>query len=411
MGQCDRGSHQTPVKIGGAASKPGRSICNLKSAICNAVCPVFDFDAPVAYSNHVNHLPCFCFPAVFAFAMLIAGAAVPARADDPPLTGTVTPRIREAADRGLAWLASHQNDNGSWSCKIGYKLMENYLGKDGDHVGVTGLAGLALMGGGNLPNRGRYGKETAKALEFVLSCVRPEDGYITHQSSRMYEHAFALLFLAEVMGTTPREDVKRALKSSVNLLVRAQNPDGGWRYQPTPFDADLSVTVSTLQALRAARNVGVAVPKPTIARAERYVRECANGDGSFKYQMGSQQDTRTSFALTACGVVSMYSLGDYHSKEVQQGVEWLAGARGRRMEPGWGEFHYFYGHYYSVQAFYLAGGAYWRNYWTRISEDILAPNHQQADGHWDDDVGPAYATAMACIILQIPCEYLPIFQK
>jgi squalene cyclase len=349
----------------------------------------------------------FLVPAALA-ALLAAAAPASLRADDPPPTADMTPAIRRAVDRGLAWLADHQNDNGSWSCKIGYKLMENYLGKDGDHVGVTGLAGLALLGGGNVPHRGRYGDEAAKALDFVLSCVRPEDGYITHQSSRMYEHAFATLFLAEVHGMSPREDVRLALKSAVNLLVRAQNADGGWRYQPTPFDADLSVTVSTLQALRAARNVGIAVPKTTIDRAVRYIRACANEDGSFSYQLGPQ-DTRTSFALTACGVVSLHSLGDYASRDVQQGVEWLIGAKPRRLEPEWKEFHYFYGHYYAAQAFYLARGKAWRNYWTRVSSDILG--HQQPDGHWDDDVGPAYATAMACIILQIPCEYLPIFQK
>lgn len=348
-------------------------------------------------------------------ALLASLGAVPhpLAADDPPPVADITPRIQRAVDNGLAWLASRQNPNGSWTCPIGYKLMDNYLGKDGDHVGVTGLAGLAFMGSGSLPHRGRYGREMAAALDFVLGCVRAEDGYITFQSSRMYEHAFAALFLAEVYGMTPREDVKRALKSAANLLVRAQNPDGGWRYQPTPFDADLSVTVSTLQALRAARNVGIAVPRSTIDQAVRYIRRCASDDGSYSYQLGPQ-DTRTSFALTACGVVSMYSLGDYHSREVLQGVEWLAGARGRQMEPAWGQFHYFYGHYYAAQAFYLARGSAWSAYWARVSDEIV--RNQTENGlaprdHWNDDVGPTYATAMACIILQIPCEYLPIFQK
>lgn len=340
--------------------------------------------------------------------LTVAAAAAPLAADDPPSPAPLTPAIRKSVDKGLAWLAANQNDNGSWTCRIGYKLMNNFLGKEGDHVGVTALAGLAFLGNGSLPHRGRHGKESAKALDFVLGCVRREDGYITHQSSRMYEHAFATLFLAEVHGTSPREDVKKALKGAVSLIVRAQNANGGWRYQPTPFDADLSVTVSTLQALRAARNVGVAVPRTTIDRAVTYIKQCANRDGSFSYQLGLH-DTRTSFALTACGVVSLYSLGDYQSREVQQGVEWMTGTVGRRRDPRYGEFHYFYGHYYASQVFYLARGAAWRSYWPRISNEIV--NAQLPDGHWEDDVGPPYATAMACIVLQIPCEYLPIFQK
>ena len=33
------------------------------------------------------------------------------------------------------------------------------------------------------------------------------------------------------------------------------------------------------------------------------------------------------------------------------------------------------------------------------------------DGSWDDGICPHYSTAMACIILQVPNNYLPILQK
>jgi hypothetical protein len=58
---------------------------------------------------------------------------------------------------------------------------------------------------------------------------------------------------------------------------------------------------------------------------------------------------------------------------------------------------------------YLAGGEDWTSYYRNLKSEILGM--QGRDGHWEDDVGSNYATAMACIILQIPCEYLPIFQK
>ena len=39
-------------------------------------------------------------------------------------------------------------------------------------------------------------------------------------------------------------------------------------------------------------------------------------------------------------------------------------------------------------------------------------NRFRNDGSWSDAVvGSDYATAMACIILQIPNNYLPIMQK
>jgi hypothetical protein len=36
---------------------------------------------------------------------------------------------------------------------------------------------------------------------------------------------------------------------------------------------------------------------------------------------------------------------------------------------------------------------------------------QEVDGSWDDDYGREYGTAMAVLILEIPVQYLPIFQR
>ncbi len=351
---------------------------------------------------------------ILTIAIILASAAVPGRADDGvrAARADVDERVLAAIDRGLAYLARTQNTDGSWTCKIGYKLNENYMGEDGANVAATALAGMAFLAGGSVPGRGRYGDSVAKALDFILSCSRAEDGYITRQGSRMYEHAFATLFLAEVCGTAPREDVKLRLKEAVNLLIRCQNAEGGWRYQPTPIDADISVTVTILQGLRAARNVGIKVPRSTIEKAMRYVKECGGTyDGSFRYQRDPRFGTRSTFALTAAGITCLYSAGEYDAPEIERGLEYLQNHR-PELRPRF--YHYFYGHYYGAQAMFQAGGAYWKNYFPALRDEFLAPPErggQHPDGHWSDDVGPAYATAMACVILQIPLEYLPIFQR
>ena len=56
---------------------------------------------------------------------------------------------------------------------------------------------MAFLSGGHLPGQGPYGKVLDKALDFVLSHVT-EYGYITANKTRMYSHAFSVLFLAEV---------------------------------------------------------------------------------------------------------------------------------------------------------------------------------------------------------------------
>jgi len=349
------------------------------------------------------------------FAFLAGLPALPAGAgeDRVPCPGPgFDAEVRSAVDRGLAYLASRQGPNGSWVNRVGYKLYDNYYGEEHESVDVTALAGMAFVAGGSVPGRGRYGRNVERGVRWLLSKVRQEDGYITHGGSRMYSHAFATLFLAEIYGMTRQEDLKPFLRRAVDLLVSYQNREGGWRYQPIPVDADLSVTVSVLQALRAARNVGIAVPAQTIEQATRYVLRCATPRG-FRYQCdtadyAARNDTRISYAMTACGIVSLFSAGRYDARELRDALQVL-----RQWDhSGYvGKLHYYYGHYYAAQAMYIAGGEDWTRYYANLKAEILGPGMQAPAGYWEDDVGRNYATAMACLILQIPCEYLPIFQK
>ena len=57
-----------------------------------------------------------------------------------------------------------------------------------------------------------------------------------------------------------------------------------------------------------------------------------------------------------------------------------------------------------------AGGARWENWYPAIRDELLA--RQLPDGSWPDAlVNIEYGTAMACLILQMPNNYLPIFQR
>jgi len=324
-----------------------------------------------------------------------------------PVSADFNGRARDAVERGLAFLAARQNPNGSWYDRVGYSFQGVLYGEDAESVYGTALACMAFVAAGNVPGRGRYGGQVARGLQWLLARVR-EDGYVTHAGSRMYDHAIATLFLADMVGMTRREDVKRAVKRAVYLLVNAQNPEGGWRHQPIPVDADLSVSALVIQALRAARNAGVAVPESTVLQARRYVTRCATEEG-FVYQPPrgwGRRGPRTTFAMTAGGIVSMFNLGVHDAPEVRPALEALS-RRLRWDRPG--RNHYFYAHYFASQAAHAAGGEVWASYYPRVRDEIL--EMQQPDGRWEDEVGIHYATSMACIVLQAPCERLSLFQK
>jgi len=331
-----------------------------------------------------------------------------------------------AAEKGLAFLAAHQKEDGSWPGDVGYKLEDGYRvwNESSSHVGVTALAGMAFLAGGHVPGRGPYGKVVEKAVDFLLKQVR-HDGYITANETRMYSHAFASLFLAEVYGMNQREDVRNALQKAVDLIVASQNQQGGWRYQPHVADADMSVAACQVMALRAARNIGIEVPRETIDRAVTYVRDSAvrredslyqsaySRPGMFRYQ--PEPRSRASEPLTAAGITILHGAGVYADADIESGMRVLD-ARLRDFSRDYGErfdghYYFYYGHYYAVQAYHIVGGKRYREYFEMIQSTLL--RMQREDGSWPNRVGPGsvYGTATACLILQIPKQYLPIFQR
>ena len=325
---------------------------------------------------------------------------------------------RARIDRGLEYLYKSQNPDGSWMDHVGRKVHYTYECHLARHVGVTALGGMAFLSSGALPDQGprrRYCLAVRKALEFIMDQVDPS-GFISAFGSRMYSHAFATLFLAEAYGTSIYPDAARlrdSLRKAVKLIVRAQNDHGGWRYMPQSRDSDMSVTVCQVMALRAARNAGIQVPKETIVAAIKYVRDSFEERvGAFTYQIHAEYrgPSRHSFALTACGVATLYNAGIYDSHEIREGLNFLSSElRRTRDVPPRNTFDYFYGHYYAVQAAFQAGGKYWQRWYEFIKSELS--ELQASDGSWEDLVGPNYATAMAVIILQLPNQYLPITES
>jgi hypothetical protein len=332
---------------------------------------------------------------------------------DNPARGMITPATQEAIDAGLAYLERNQHADGSFGTN-----------QQVGNVAITSICGLAFMAGGHQPGRGRYGRVVTRALEYVLSQEdRTQPGFLTNPRASfhgpMYGHGFATLFLAEAHGMVNqpalRTQLRETLDRSVKLIIRTQNSEGGWRYRPTRADADISVTICQIMALRAARNAGFAVPKKNADDCIKYVKECQDlrVSGGFRYQ---RQGGIPGFARTAAGVVALYSAGLYEGEEVKKGLDYMMKFKPGTNIGGGGFFggehqiHYYYGHYYAAQAMWIAGGRYWRDWYPAIRNELLSM--RQGDGFWfDGRFCRHYCTGMALIILQIPNNYLPILQR
>ena len=375
-------------------------------------------------------------PLVLLMALLqepAAGAPVAAASrsqtqDDVWFTPEQAAACNAAAERGLRWLAARQLETGCWTGYVGHKMNDDFVQLDSGmapetqrrlghgHPGVTALCGMAFLAGGSLPDRGAHADVVRRTVDYVVR-IAQENGYLTDAGERMYSHAFATLFLAEVYGMAGTVEVKATLERAVNLITDCQNAHGGWRYNPFDRETDLSVTVCQVQALRAARNIGIRVAPTTIDRAMTYVRqsrvESGRNRGLFYYKIHGRgaYDKPNEYAINAAALTALSSAG-IHDDDLRDPVlEFLRGEY--PTVAGWYATHYYYwyGNYYAAQALHAAGGERWRTYWKKLSADLLA--HQQEDGRWLNDVGPgdAFATAVACLLLRVPAQYLPIFQR
>lgn len=331
---------------------------------------------------------------------LLLALAAPAFADKvKSKKGQMDEDVKKTTAKALEWLASKQNADGSW----GDTRYPN-------NTAITGFALMAFMSQGHVPNQGKYGPEVAKGTRFLLASARETDGYlIGSRMGNMYCHGMATLALTQLFGMTGDEEVKKVLKRAVDLIVRSQATDsyngGGWRYEPQPTGADISVTIMQVMALRGAKDSGLHVPDKTMKAALAYINKCYDEDsGGYMYQPNNRAP---GFARTAAGICVVKLTGEYE-QNVDKSVRFL-----KRAMDSFRVEHYWYGHYYACHAFYQIGGKEWDEYYARIKKEFLAS--QQADGSWSrmeaQSAGPVYQTAIAVIALSVPADYLPIFQR
>lgn len=306
----------------------------------------------------------------------------------------LTAESEAAINRGLRFLAETQLPSGAWDSQFG------------PNVGVSSLALLSFLAAGHVPEQGEYAEVIDRGLNWILAnaqasgLIHYEDG---SSHGPMYEHALATLLLSEVYGMTDRGEVPTAIQAAVRVIVNAQNPEGGWRYQPYSHDADISVTVMQILALRGAQHAGMIVPAETIENAVRYVKKCADSGGGFLYQSRSGSPN---YPRTGAGVCSLEVCGDYESDEVRKGLDYLVSNIGQSEKMD----NYHYGVYYAAQAVYQAKDLRrWQQWFPTIREQVLV--RQQPDGRWESGIGSPYSTSMMVLALSIPYRYLPIYQR
>ncbi len=308
---------------------------------------------------------------------------------------TIDPQAEAVVRGACKWLASQQQPGGNWT--------------GAPHsVAFTSYALMAFMAAGHLPGEGEHGKVVARGLKYVLDNCRP-DGFIAaaNDEVKMYGHGIATIALGEMYGQTGDIAIKPKLARAIKLIIDSQNNEGGWRYKPVKADADISVTVLQVVALRVAKNSGIDVPQATIDKAVEYVRRCYNKDQQgFSYQPGGG----AGWARTAAAIYSLQVCGQYDDPLVLNGSKYLFDKWSGDRE--W----YTYGAFYAAPAQYMIGGDTWKRWYTQVSAELMKSVKRQGDmSYWTPIGGNGqnniYSTSVYTMILAMPYHYVPLYQR
>ncbi len=353
----------------------------------------------------------------------LIGQAVPARqaagqADEVAASAFQRDEIDLAVDKAIAYLITQQRDDGA------------ILDKSHDTT-MTALSIMAMASVGIQPVENRSeGQAMARALQFVLREDRVEkNGYFGNRDgSRMYGHGIITLMLTEMlgMGANVAEDrlIHDRCQAAIGVILASQKTAkpthcrGGWRYTPESRDADLSVSIWQLMALRSAKNDGLQVPASAIEDAVEYLKRSYaspldhNGlpdkkASGFCYEPHQNNPT---FTMTAAGLLAMQVCGEYESPLVAGAADWLL-----EHPPRWNERYCCYGTYYYAQGMYQRGGEHAQTARQLVQEMLI--EKQAANGSWtagngsEKGHGAVYATSMAILSLSVKYHYLPIYQK
>jgi prenyltransferase beta subunit len=242
----------------------------------------------------------------------------------------------------------------------------------------------------------------SRALDAML--IESKGQYSGYLGTTMYAHGLGTVALSEAWGQSDRDDdIREALKAAVRIILGAQNQAGGWRYNPQPGGADVSVTAMQVVALASARQAGIFVPDHTIGKAVRYISLCRNAaDGGFAYMPGPGV---SGYARTAAASFSMMMLGQHDAQDVKDGVAYLRKELKANMTGGF----FMYGMYYATLCFYQSGDADFRWWYPQIRDALLAA--QQPDGSFRVEGRPYYDTPIALVILSVPYAYVPAYQR
>jgi hypothetical protein len=354
---------------------------------------------------------------------------------------------------GLRWLARHQDAEGRWSTdkfdqNCGGNPKCSGPGNIKHDVGLTGLALLAFLGAGYLPNTQyrfedpfhpgriiRFADTVRNGLRWLKDNQDSEGCFPKQEGEFMYDHAISTLAMCEAAWLVATPLYKEPAQKGIDFLCRAQNPGFAWRYEVRKGDNDTSVTGWCVMALKSAELSGLKFNHEAYAGVKAWLERMTNtktgvvgyqgpGDaGSFI--TGVNDKWLNHPAMTAVGLLCKIFVDKKQTPDMKTAVALIV-----KDLPTYDEEHKtidFYYWYYAALALFqydAPNGAGWQAFNVSMKKALVpfqagyrnTGKVTCTDGSWNPAVdkwgapgGRVYATAINVLTLEVYYRYANVF--
>ena len=321
-----------------------------------------------------------------------------------------TQASEDAVELGLAWLAEHQRQDGSWRLNHQDGPCDGRCpnpGSVGTSTGSTSLALLPFLGAGYTHQQGKYQDVVEQGLYYLTGRMIETRHGGDLQEGTMYSQGIAAIALCEAYAMTGDQQLKPYAQKAIDFIVRAQHPRGGWRYIPGA-PGDTTVTGWQVMALKSARLAGLYVPSHITERAKEYLDSVQDPGGVFYgYQRPGKESGPTAVAV----LLRMYLGWRRNDSRLVGAYAFLA-----NQGPSTSDMYF---NYYATQVLHHHGGSDWDRWNIRMRDFLVArqapSGHEKGSWYFNDRHGSGraggrlYTTAICTMILEVYYRHMPLY--
>jgi hypothetical protein len=314
-----------------------------------------------------------------------------------------------AVEKGLRWLAAHQQRDGSWNFNHQLGPCKGLCRNPGDVASTTGSTAMALapfLGAGYTYENPEHGRTVRDGLYYLKNRARVVQEGVDLQEGTMYAQGLAAIVLSEGYAMTGDQSLKYVAQQAVDFIDYAQDKrGGGWRYSPGE-PGDMTVTGWQLMALKSAQMAGLDVSQSTVYGVDRFLSSLQSEEGALYGYM----DTAPRESTTAIGLLCRMYRG--------WGRDYPPLAAGVKHLSTWGPSENdMYFNYYATQVLRHWEGPLWEAWNTRMRDYLIETQARYGHEHgsWffnhpkTNSGGRLYDTAMAIMILEVYYRYMPLY--